>query len=40
MARLFKPKYPIRKVVDGKRVIVRGADGKPVYRESKKWYVE
>jgi len=39
MARLFKPKYPKRKMIDGKRVPVL-RDGKPVYQQSPKWYVE
>ncbi len=40
MASIFKPKYPKRKTVNGKRVVVRDDDGKPIYIESKKWAIE
>jgi len=45
MARLFKPKYPKRRLVRGpdgqKRYeVVRDRTGRPVYREARKWYIE
>ena len=39
MARVFKPQYPKRRTVKGKRVTVT-RNGKTVYTQSKKWYVE
>ncbi len=39
MARIFKPKYPVMRSIDGKREpMIR--NGKPVYRESRKYYIE
>jgi len=45
VARLFKPKYPRMRTVtlpDGtkRREPVRDRKGRPVYRESRKWYIE
>ena len=45
MARVFKPKYPKRRTVKGpggetRKEIIRDRQGRPVYRESRKWYVE
>ena len=39
MARVFKPTYPKRKMVNGKRVTVT-RDGKTVYEKQTKWYVQ
>ena len=39
MARLFKPKYPKKKTIDGKRLVIR-RNGKTVYAESRKYYIE
>jgi hypothetical protein len=40
MASIFKPKYPIRKTVNGKRVVVRADDCKTIHIESMKWAIE
>ena len=39
MARLFKPKYPKKKTINGKKSVVT-RNGKTVYTESRKYYIE
>ncbi|GAF69582.1 unnamed protein product, partial [marine sediment metagenome] len=45
MARIFKPKYPKMRMVEGpdgkkRREPVKDGKGRAVYKESRKWYIE